>query len=130
MLDGKISMTPAVRAAILGLTAILVGLPILSWLFFLSHVVPDGYADFRAYYTAGYMLRTGSPIYDYASVAQIQNLKISRAIAPFIHPAYEAFLYVPLSYLTYLQAYYVWFSISILILVCVYRLLQPELSAL
>jgi Glycosyltransferase family 87 len=125
-------MTPAARAAILGLTAILIGLPIPSWAFFFMHVVPDGHTDFRANYTAGYLLRTGQPLYNYNLEMVVQNLNVSREVvaAPFIHPAYEALLYVPLAFLTYVQAYWVWFVVNVAILIWVYRLLQPELNRL
>jgi len=125
-------MTPAIRGAILGLTAILIGLPLPSWGFFFLHVVPDGHTDFRAYYTAGYLLRAGKPLYDYGLELEAQHLKGSIEVvrAFFIHPAYEALLYVPLSFLSYLQAYSVWAAVNLLILVCVYRLLRPELSPL
>jgi hypothetical protein len=94
--------------------------------------VPDGHADFRANYTAGYLLRTGKPLYDYALELEVQNLNVSPEVvgAPFIHPAYEALIYVPLSFLSYLQAYWIWFVVNLVSLVCVYRLLRPELSSL
>ena len=125
-------MTPATRAAILGLTAILIGLPLPSWGFFFLHVIPDGHTDFRAYHTAGYLLRTGMPLYDYRLELEVQHLNESFEVvrAFFIHPAYEALLYVPLSFLSYLQAYWVWVAVNLVILVCVYRLLRPELSPL
>src|SRR5689334_18531354 len=107
-------MSPTTRALILGITAILIGLPLLGWPSFLLYVVPDGHADFRANYTAGYLLRTGQPLYDYALEVGVQNQKVSHeeVALPFIHPAYEALLYVPLSFLTYLQAYWVWFAVN------------------
>jgi Glycosyltransferase family 87 len=116
----------------LGLTAILIGLPIPSWAFFFMHVVPDGHTDFRANYTAGYLLRTGQALYNYNLEMDVQSLNVSREVvaAPFIHPAYEALLYVPLAFLTYFQAYWVWFVVNVAILVWVYRLLRPELNAL
>jgi hypothetical protein len=125
-------MSPVTRAAILGITAILIGLPLLGWASFLLHVVPDGHADFRANYTAGYLLRTGQPLYEYSLEVGVQNRNVSHeeVALPFIHPAYEALLYVPLSFLTYLQAYCVWFAVNVIILASVYRLLRPELGAL
>jgi hypothetical protein len=127
-------MTATTRAVILGLAAILIGLPLPTWAFFFWHVVPDGHPDFRANYTAGYMVRTGKPLYDFALESKVQTstvpVKSLDEVAPFIHPAYEALVYVPLSFLTYLQAYWVWFSVNLIILVCVYYLLRPQLSAL
>ena len=125
-------MNPVTRALILGFTALLIGFPLVSWAVFLSQMVPDGRSDFRAYYSAGYMLRTGLPLYDYSREIEVQNRKISRqAVAlPFIHPAFEALLYLPLSFLTYLQAYWVWFGVNVTALICAYRLLRRELQAL
>jgi hypothetical protein len=122
-------MTATARALILGLTAILIGLPLTGWTFLLSH---NSLADFRAYYVAGYMLRTGQPLYDYALQMQVQNRQVSpEAVAtPFLHPAYEALFYVPLSFLGYLQAYWVWVAVNLMVLICVYRLLRPELKTL
>ena len=125
-------MNPTTRAVILGLTAILVGLPIAGFGYFLVHMVPDGHADFRANYTAGYILRTGQPLYRDSVEFAVQNLKVSNEpiSLPFIHPAYEALLYVPLSFLNYLPAYWVWFALNLGLLVLLYRLLRPELKAL
>jgi len=125
-------MRPARRAAILGLAAILIGFPIPSWVYFVTHGVPDGHADFRANYIAGYMLRTGKPLFDYASELENQNLRVSpEAIAlPFVHPAYEALLYLPLSFFSYLEAYWIWFALNLLIIAYVCRLLRPEWTAL
>src|SRR5262245_21219524 len=122
-------MTPAIRAVILGLAAILIGLPITGWTFLLTH---NSLADFRAYYTAGYMVRTGQPLYDYELQMEVQNHNVSpeEVANPFLHPAYEALFYVPFSLLTYLQAHWAWAAMNLLIVVFVYRLLRPELSAL
>src|SRR5262245_57155400 len=121
--------TPTTRAVILGLTAVLIGLPITGWTFLLTH---NSLADFRAYYSAGYMLRTGQPLYDYDLQMEVQNLNVSaEAVAnPFLHPAYEALFYVPFSFFSYLQAYWAWAALNLLIVVCVYRLLRSALSAL
>src|SRR5262249_16306135 len=121
-------MTATTRALILGLTAILIGFPLPTWLFFFTHLAPDGHTDFRANYAAGYILRTGRPLYDYSVETEVQTLKVSEVAAPFIHPAYEAILYVPFSFLTYLQAYWAWFGVNLMLLLWVYRLLRPELS--
>jgi alpha-1,2-mannosyltransferase len=125
-------MTPQTRGLLLGLTAILIGLPLMGWTFFLTHMVPDGHTDFRVTYTAGYMLRTGHPLYDYAGELKAQNRVVSREeiALPFLHPAYEALIYVPLSFVTYPMAYWLWFAINIVILTSIYYLLRPELEPL
>jgi hypothetical protein len=120
------------RAVVLGVTAILIGLPLAGWFFFVSHMARDGHADFRATYTAGYLLRTGQPLYDYGTELQAQNQQISvEPIAmPFIHPAYEALIYAPLSFLGYHAAYWIFFGINVLLLRLLCRILAPELSLL
>jgi hypothetical protein len=122
-------MNATTRAVILGLTAILIGLPLTGWAFLLTH---NTLTDFRAYYIAGYMLRTAQPLYDSALEMEVQNRNVSaEAIAvPFLHPAYEALVFVPLSFFTYVNAYWVWFGVNLTILACVYRLLRPELLSL
>ena len=125
-------MTPQTRGLVLGLAAMLIGFPLMGWAFFLTHMVPDGHTDFRANYTAGYMLRTSKPQYDYAAELEAQNQVVSHeAIAlPFIHPAYEALIYAPLSFLPYLRAFCLWFAVNLLVLASIYYLLRPELEAL
>src|SRR5262249_33554574 len=125
-------MTGTTRAITLGVIAILIGLPIMSWATFLLHVVPDGHADFRANYTAGYMVRTGQPLYNYELEMDVQGRKVSpeTVAAPFIHSAYEALVYVPVSFFSYLQAYWLWFAVNLIVLIYVYRLLRPQLTPL
>lgn len=125
-------MKPEIRALMLGLAAALIGLPLMGWGYFLTHMVPDGHTDFRANYSAGYMLRTGRPLYDYAAELETQNQAVSReeVALPFIHPAYEALLYVPLSLFPYIQAYWLWFGINLIGLALAYHLLREELNPL
>jgi hypothetical protein len=49
---------------------------------------------------------------------------------PFIHPAYEALIYAPLSFLSYLGAFWLWFAVNLGFLASIYYLLRPELKAL
>ena len=123
------TMNGTTRAVTLGLIAILIGLPITGWAFLLTH---NTLTDFRAYYIAGYMLRTSQPLYDSALEMEVQNRNVSaEAVAvPFLHPAYEALVFVPLSFFNYVKAYWVWFAVNLTILACVYRLLRPELMSL
>jgi hypothetical protein len=126
------SISGQMRGLILGLTAMLVGFPLLGWITFVTVMVPVGHSDFRANYTAGHMLRTGKPLYDYSAELDAQNQFVSREelALPFIHPAYEALVYVPLSLLPYRSAYWLWFGINLALLVLVYYLLRPELDTL
>lgn len=128
----SLDANPATRAVVLGVTAILIGLPLTGWVFFVVRMAGDGHADFRATYTAGYLLRMGQPLYDYDTELQAQNQQISiePVAMPFIHPAYEAILYAPLSFLSYRRAYWIFFAVNILVLCGVYWLLAPDLKVL
>lgn len=125
-------MRPEIKALVIGLTAGLIGLPLMGWGYFLTHMVPDGHTDFRANYSAGYMLRIGKPLYDYAAQLETQNQEVSReeVALPFIHPAYEALLYVPLSLFPYIHAYWLWFGLNLAGLALTYHLLRKELNPL
>lgn len=126
-------MRPELRAIVLGLTAGLVGLPLLGWGYFLTHMVRDGHTDFRATYTAGFMLRKGEPLYDPSVQFAEQNRLVSREQSfpdPFNHPAYEALIYLPLSFFSFVRAYWLWFLMNVAILAVIYGLLRAELNVL
>lgn len=103
----------AIFYACLGL---LVAINLLGFVAFLRPAL-SGHADFRAYYSAGYLTRTGhrTEIYDYAVEQAAQNLLISKEqlALPFIHPAYETLLFVPLSLAGYRTAYLVFLGLNI-----------------
>lgn len=84
----------------------------------LSRRAAQGY-DFRSFYAAGHTVRTSSTqLYDLGTQEQVQNAFVApsnRAI-PFYHPAYEALLFVPLSFLRYSTAYLVFIAINCLLL--------------
>src|SRR5689334_14382163 len=89
-----------VRALALAIPAIMLGLQIAGWIGFVP-VIKNGHFDFRAYYSAGLMVRTGqiSNLYDYGTQKRVQDQTFhAEGVAlPFTHPAYEALFYVPLS---------------------------------
>src|SRR5256885_10205153 len=96
-----------VKALALGIPAILLGLQLSGWLFFIP-AIRDGHSDFRHLYTAGYMVRTGHSrdLYDYQAQMKFQDALVSRAqiALPFNHLAYEALLFVPFSFVSYRAA--------------------------
>ncbi len=127
------SVRPEIVGLVLGLAAALVGLPLISWGSYLTHSVGDGHTDFRTVYTAGYMLRTGEPLYDAHAQFEEQNRLVSQEQIfpnPFIHPAYEALLYVPLSLFSFVHAYWIWLVLNLLMLAAIYWNLRPELERL
>src|SRR5262245_43116491 len=123
------TMNGTTRAVTLGLTAILIGIPITGWAFLLTHTT---LTDFRAYSIAGYMLRRRQPLYDSAleTEVQIRNVSAEAVAVAFLHPAYGALVFLPLSFFDYVKAYWVWFAVNLTILTGVYRLLRPELMSL
>jgi hypothetical protein len=87
--------------------------------------------DFRAFYAAGYLLRTHpTQLYNPAAQAQIQNTLVSpaRYSLPFYHPAYEALLYTPFTLLPYRPAYLTFIAFNILLLIAIVLAARPLFS--
>ena len=95
-----------------------------------------GHADFRSFYTAGFMVRSGAAprLYDLNLQEQTQNRILpERGVLPFLYPAYSALLFVPLSLLSWRAAYILFFVINLFLLWLSARLMQgslPQLSEL
>ena len=93
----------------------------------------DGRADFRQFYTAGYMVRSGhaNQIYDYDTEKMFQDRVVGPGSSfPFNHLAYEALLFVPLSFLAYRTAYWVYFALNLALLALATWRFKPYLSGL
>ena len=122
-----------VLALAMALPAVLVGVEIPSWLSLGSQRFALQ-SDLRVFYTPGYMLRTGQAkdIYDFPAVRRNQDKKVApdNAAVPFLHPAYEAVVFMPLSFLPYRVAYVVWAGVNFAILGLIYFLLRPCLADL
>jgi glycosyl transferase family 87 len=97
-----------VRSLSMAIPAVFLGFQISGWVFAVR-ALREGRVDFRAQYTAGYMLRSGNAhrLYDYATQFLVQNRLISprTATMPFDHMAYEALLFAPFSFLRFKAAY-------------------------
>jgi glycosyl transferase family 87 len=125
-----------VLALAMAVPAVLFGVEIPSWRFLGS----ETYAlrsDLRVVYTPGYMLRTGQAkdIYNFPAIRrnQAEQVAADNGALPFLHPAYEAVVFMPLSFLPYRAAYLVWAGVNFAILGLVYFSLRPclpDLSAL
>ena len=122
-----------VKALALGIPAYLIGVHLWTWVFNFS-TFANGNADFRQLYTAGYMVRSGyaHQLYNYDVQLRLQSALVSPAdlALPFIRPAYEALLFVPLSFITYRSAYLVTIAINILLLATCYWLLRSKMQNL
>jgi len=127
---------PYVLALAMAIPALLVGIEIPTWRVLGSQNIALQ-SDFRVFYTPGYMLRTGQrkQIYDFAAIRRNQDTTVAAdgAAVPFLHPAYEAVIFVPLSLLPYHTAYLVWAGVNFLALGLTFVLLRhslPDISAL
>jgi len=85
-------------------------------------VYPSGLAermDFRQLYTGGYLARTDpANLYDFdrQMMAQSNLVGAAERLLPFNHPAYEAWLFAPLSRLSYRTAYFCFLCVNVLLL--------------
>ena len=122
-----------VLALAMAVPAVLVGIEIPAWLSLCSRSLALQ-SDFRVFYTPGYMLRTGQrkDIYDFPAIRRNQDERVAadNAAVPFLHPAYETVLFMPLSFLPYRAAYVVWAGVNLAILGLIYFLLRPCLADL
>jgi Glycosyltransferase family 87 len=122
-----------VLALAMALPAVLVGVEIPSWLSLRSSTLALQ-SDLRVLYTPGYMLRTGQrrELYNFSAVRRNQDERVAddNGAVPFLHPAYEAIAFVPLSFLSYRTAYIVWAAVNLAILGLIYFLLRPSLAVL
>jgi len=117
----------------MAIPAALVGFGMPSWLS-LSSPAFALKSDVRVVYTPAYMLRTGQrkAIYNFSEFRRNQSERVSRDddAQPFLHPAYEAAIFVPLSFLPYRAAYLTWTGVNFVIVALIYTLLRPFLTGL
>jgi Glycosyltransferase family 87 len=117
----------------IAITAGLVGFGMPSWL---SVASPDFAlkSDVRVNYAPAYMLRSGQRklIYDFAAIrrTEAQIVAPDDNAQPFLHPAYEAAVFIPFSFLPYREAYLAWIAINFLVLIWIYILLRPYIEGL
>lgn len=107
-----------------------VGIQIVLWV---SNVADPG-NDFRTFYTAGYMVRTGDArdLYDAELQFRLQNQLAAplKSALPYIHPPYEAYLDAPFSLLSYRNAYYAFLAFNLVLLGAAFWLLRPRMNNL
>lgn len=108
--------------------------------FFLWHVrarVRLGDPDFTVYYTAARILREGraANLYDGPTQLAVQreftsDSDLRRGPLPYIHPPFEALIFVPLTYLPYPAAFAAWDFVNLGLLLAIAILLRRSLPAL
>jgi hypothetical protein len=103
----------------------------------LGERIARGYPDFSVFYTAARILNQGLGHQLY--VADVQNrvqkeftgnLPSRPAALPYIHPPFEALIFLPLSRLAYLPAFLTWDLLNIGILFGAALLLRPSIGLL
>ena len=96
--------------------------------------IRSGAIDFRGYYTAGYMLRTGRAhlLYDYPTEQYLQNTLVAPAPLTllFFAPPFAALPFAPLSLLSYRSAFSVLLAVNLAMLLLAARIMRPHLRAL
>jgi hypothetical protein len=77
--------------------------------------IKQGYPDFTVYYTAATLLRAGlgHQLYDANVQYEVQKKSVGsiasrQGALPYIHPPFEALIFLPLAYLPYPQAFAIW----------------------
>src|SRR6185437_12638353 len=96
--------------------------------------IRSGAIDFRGYYTAGHMLRTGQAalLYDYPTQQRLQNTLVAPAqfTLLFFAPPFAALPFALLSFEPYLWALLLWGIVNLALLALAVRVMRPHLRAL
>jgi alpha-1,2-mannosyltransferase len=89
-------------------------------------------SDFRAFYAAGHIVRSGEALYDYNSEKRVQDRFVSPlwGLMPFFYPAYAALPFVPLSELSYRTAYFVFLALNLILACLAGVILRPFLPSI
>jgi len=100
-------------------------------------LIRKGYPDFTALYSAGKIVREGvrKQLYDSQTQYRIQQefaagVSIRQGPLPYIHPPWEALLFVPFAWFSYPMAYLLWNAVNVLILLSLPFLLRNHLPQL
>jgi len=93
--------------------------------------IARGDPDFTVFYTAGRILRSGlgPHLYESATQQTVQgefaaNTEIRRGPLPYIHPPFEALVFLPLTFLPYRDAFVLWNVLNLGVLLGVAFLLR------
>jgi hypothetical protein len=109
----------------------------LNLLFFIDfwEGIKRAYPDFTVFYTAGTILRQGlgHQLYDKNVQYEVQesfagHIAFRHGPLPYIHPPFEAAIFVPLSRLPYAQAFAVWDGLNVVALFGVAWLLRRSVD--
>jgi hypothetical protein len=100
-------------------------------------LIRKGYPDFTIYYTAGTILRQGAgrDLYDDVKQFEVQKqfapqVATRLGALPFNHPPFEGVLFLPLTWLSYQEAYLSWMLANLAMLAALPILLRPHVPLL
>ncbi|MGC2621459.1 MAG: glycosyltransferase family 87 protein, partial [Acidobacteriaceae bacterium] len=92
------------------------------------------YIDYRSFYAAGTMVRTGqaASLYDYETERRVQNAVVgpNENALPYMPAPFTALFFVPLSLLPFRASYFVFLGLNLAFAALAVRLLRPHLTAL
>jgi hypothetical protein len=115
----------ALALAVLTLLAVVHFLGMVS---FIPSALSGRAADFRGFYVAGYMLRTGQAhsLYNFQLEKEFQDRLVSPELTvnPLTHPPYEAILFAPFSYLSFRAAYLTFAVFNLTLLAAIFPLVR------
>jgi hypothetical protein len=123
----------AVRLPVVRVVLVLIVVPALIfingavWYTRIPRAATGELADFGTFYAAGAMVHSGhtAQLYDHAEQEHLQESLVPfHRAADFIHPAYEAWFFAPLSLLSFRTAYFVFMAINGALLVVAFLLLS------
>ena len=96
-----------------------------------------GYSDFTVFYTAGTIVRLGlgHGLYDPALQYRVQQgfasgVRTRNVALPYMHPPFEALLFVPLTLFDFSTAYAVWDILNLFALAVLFLLLRSHIPLL
>ena len=117
-----------VKGLALGIPTYLVAIHFWTWVFTLP-VYVGGRADFRQFYAAGAIVRSGQAkhLYDYEEQKDFQDSLVSheQVALPFVSPAYHALLFAPFSLFPFRAAYFLFVAFNVGILGVCFMLFRP-----
>jgi hypothetical protein len=106
----------------------------------LAGLLREGYQNFTIFYAAARMVRAGQSnvLYDLQAESRAQeevapNVRIRKSALPYMHPPFEALLFVPFTFFSYVHAYLLWNVLNGVMALASVLLLRrqfPEISAL
>ncbi len=120
---------------ILWLLPLILVVQITIWSVFLPKGGLRGIADFRPFYTGGYMVRTGhrKELCNYDAQKRFEDALVPVDIdfmMPIIHLPFEELIFVPLSLFSYRTAYWMFLAFNGTLLAACIRLLKPRMKVL